>query len=102
MSSKQKTIKLQSADKEEFVVNEAVAAMSTTIKHLMEDVSGESIPLQNVDGKTLAKVVEYCNKHVDAGDADLKDWDSEFIDVDQTTLIHLIMVYISLSFVIFL
>ena len=62
------------------------------------------IPLPNVSGKILAKVIEYCKKHVDAkgkeGDAksstnedELKNWDTEFVKVlDQSTLFELILV----------
>ena len=62
------------------------------------------IPLPNVTGKILAKVIEYCKKHVDAkakdGDAksstsdeELKTWDTEFVKVlDQSTLFELILV----------
>ena len=59
------------------------------------------VPLPNVSGKILAKVIEYCKKHVDAKgkDADkanedeLKSWDLEFVKVlDQSTLFELILV----------
>ena len=61
------------------------------------------MPLPNVSGKILAKVIEYCKKHIDAkernGDAkagneeELKTWDTEYVKVlDQSTLFELILV----------
>ncbi|URE41471.1 SKP1-like protein [Musa troglodytarum] len=70
---------------------------SQTIRHMIEDGCAESgIPLPNVTSRILAKVIEYCNKHVDASskssdDEDLKAWDAEFVKVDQTTLFDLIL-----------
>jgi len=62
------------------------------------------IPLPNVTGKILQKVVEYCkyhNEHPDTpSDSEKKDekrtddiipWDKEFCDVDQATLFELIL-----------
>lgn len=95
-----KKITLKSSDGESFEVDEAVALESQTIKHMIEDDCADSgIPLPNVTSKILAKVIEYCKKHVDAvsGDEkptedDLKAWDTEFVKVDQATLFDLILV----------
>ncbi|KAJ4826758.1 SKP1-like protein 4 [Turnera subulata] len=63
-------ITLLSSDGEEFVVEEAVALQSQTIKHMIEDgCANQSIPLPNVTGHTLSKVVEYCKKHTSCGQA---------------------------------
>lgn len=86
----------------------AVALQSRTIRHMVEDdCADDGIPLPNVNGKILAKVVEYCMKHVEAAsgsksedrpspatasDDDLKAWDAEFVKVDQATLFDLILV----------
>ncbi|RYR60664.1 hypothetical protein Ahy_A04g017722 isoform A [Arachis hypogaea] len=84
-----KKITLKSSDGEAFEVDEAVALESQTIKHMIEDDCADSI---------LAKVIEYCKKHVDAAaseekpsDEDLKMWDAEFVKVDQATLFDLIL-----------
>jgi S-phase kinase-associated protein 1 len=102
-----KMITLRSSDNEEFEVEEAVAMESQTIRHMIEDDCADNgIPLPNVNSKILSKVIEYCNKHVhaaakpaDAADAaaagggeDLKNWDAEFVKVDQATLFDLILV----------
>jgi S-phase kinase-associated protein 1 len=60
------------------------------------------IPLPNVNGKILAKVIEYCRYHVEAArkgaddkplksEDDVKAWDAEFVKVDQATLFDLIL-----------
>ncbi|MED6121326.1 SCF ubiquitin ligase complex protein SKP1b [Stylosanthes scabra] len=94
-----KKITLKSSDGEAFEVDEAVALESQTIKHMIEDDCADSgIPLPNVTSKILAKVIEYCKKHVDAAaseekptEEDLKMWDAEFVKVDQATLFDLIL-----------
>ena len=53
-------------------------------------------------GKILAKVIEYCKYHVEANkkvddkpaksEDDVKQWDNEFVKVDQATLFDLILV----------
>ncbi|XP_062224403.1 SKP1-like protein 1 [Phragmites australis] len=102
-----KMIMLKSSDGEEFEVEEAVAMESQTIRHMIEDDCADNgIPLPNVNSKILSKVIEYCNKHVHAsasskpqdnndtanasGD-DLKNWDADFVKVDQATLFDLIL-----------
>ncbi|XP_062217885.1 SKP1-like protein 1 [Phragmites australis] len=107
-----KMITLRSSDGEEFEVEEAVAMESQTIRHMIEDDCADSgIPLPNVKSKILSKVIEYCNKHVHAaakrsddnngnaattnasasGGEDLKNWDADFVKVDQATLFDLIL-----------
>ncbi|KAH0456729.1 SKP1-like protein 1 [Dendrobium catenatum] len=99
-------VTLKSSDGEEFVVEEAVARESQTILHMIEDGCADSgIPLPNVNSKILAKVIEYCKKHVESvskpsgtGSVDdkpieeeLKNWDADFVKVDQATLFDLIL-----------
>ncbi|KAI3836251.1 hypothetical protein MKX03_018030 [Papaver bracteatum] len=96
--STSKMVTLKSCDGETFDVKESVALQSQTIKHMIEDDCADNgIPLPNVTSKILAKVIEYCRKH-DGGDADekkkddeLKNWDAEFVNVDQATLFDLIL-----------
>ena len=64
------------------------------------------IPLPNVTGKILGKVIEYCKFHVEAEkktgtgsdekpsktEEEVKTFDGEFVKVDQGTLFELILV----------
>ncbi|KIZ07701.1 SKP1-like protein 1A [Monoraphidium neglectum] len=88
-----------------FEVDEEVANESVTIKNMIEgEYTGtdEVIPLPNVNGKILAKVIEYSRYHVEAAkkgaddkpaksEDDVKQWDTEFVKVDQATLFDLIL-----------
>ena len=61
-------VKLQSSDEIEFEVGLNVAEMSVTIKHMLDDIdadSDKSIPLPNVDGEVLKKVLDYCRYHLE-------------------------------------
>ncbi len=61
-----------------------------------------TIPLPNVNGFILGKVIEYCKYHVDAvkktddkpakAEDDIATWDKEFVAVDQPVLFDLILV----------
>jgi S-phase kinase-associated protein 1 len=65
-----------------------------------DGVAVKEIPIPHVKGKTLAKIIEYCKKHVETATAnsneelaekDLTIWDDEFIKkVDFVTLFDLI------------
>jgi S-phase kinase-associated protein 1 len=100
--SDQDQVTLQSQDGQEFKVEVNVAEMSETIKNLIEDAGvDQAVPLPNVTGKILSKVVEYCKYHVDNPIEDKKDgekrtddiigWDLDFCKVDQPTLFELIL-----------
>ncbi|KAF6144598.1 hypothetical protein GIB67_006090 [Kingdonia uniflora] len=88
---------LKSSDGEAFEVEEAVAVQLKTIERLIEDdCANNAIPLPNVASNILAKVIEYCKKHVGSSeenktvvDENLKTWDTEFMKTDQATLFDL-------------
>ncbi|RWR80058.1 SKP1 component [Cinnamomum micranthum f. kanehirae] len=83
-----KKITLKSSDGETFDVDEAVALQSQTIKRMIEDDRIDNvIPLSNVTGKILAKVIEDCKKMIGPRRA----WDAEFVKVDQAVLPILVM-----------
>ncbi|XP_058216321.1 uncharacterized protein LOC131327269 [Rhododendron vialii] len=101
-----KKIVLKSSDGETFEVEETMGLKSQTIKHMIKDnCADNTIPLPNVNSKILAKVIEYCRKHVEASgssnandlgkdaadDEALKKWDKEFVNVDQGVLFDLIL-----------
>ncbi|XP_062024705.1 SKP1-like protein 1 [Rosa rugosa] len=93
MSTEKKMIVLQSSDNETFHIEEAVALQSQMIKHMVEDdCANNTIPLPNVTGVILAKVLEYCQKHVEEGGEEaLRAWDADFVDFDTNTLFDVIM-----------
>ncbi|KAK1362952.1 hypothetical protein POM88_038513 [Heracleum sosnowskyi] len=104
MSSETKMITLKSSDNETFEVEEKVAMEALTIKHMIEDDSAcTTIPLPDVTGTILAKVIEYCKKHVESTKAadndeenkdakdDLKKYDEDFVNADLQTLFDLIL-----------
>ena len=72
------SIQLQSSDAENFKVDVKVASKSITIKTMLEDLGLEEdnakipVPLPNVDGKTLKKVIEWCTKHQDDDDQKIR------------------------------
>jgi S-phase kinase-associated protein 1 len=108
----QQQITLHSNDEREFKVSKKVAVMSVTIKNMLEDLEGTTgenpIPLPNVTGKTLEKVLAYCQHKIDhpsvvADTATSKDekesrkveemteWDKQYLQVDQASLFELIL-----------
>merc|ERR1711887_74911 len=79
-------ITLKSSDEETFEVDQDVANMSETIKNMIEDTGADvAIPLPNVSGKDLSKVIEYCTYKVNAAKK------NEDVKVDQGTLFQLIL-----------
>ncbi|KXZ48119.1 hypothetical protein GPECTOR_30g215 [Gonium pectorale] len=96
-------VKLLSSDAQMFEVEEEVAYQSQTVKNLVEDAGKDDpVPLPNVSGRILAKVIEYSKYHVEAekkgaddkpakSEDDVKRWDEEFVKVDQATLFDLIL-----------
>jgi S-phase kinase-associated protein 1 len=100
--SRDNKVKLKSSDDEMFEVDESVAYESQTVKNMIEDTGTDSaIPLPNVSSKILAKVIEYCRYHVESQKSsddkpaipedEIKQWDAEFVKVDQATLFDLIL-----------
>ena len=97
------TITLISSDGVQFAVPESAANLSETIQHMIEDgCTDGGIPLPNVTGSILAKVLEYCNKHAAASAGgegsssssdkeELDKFDKAFVEVDQATLFDLIL-----------
>merc|ERR1711879_275066 len=60
------SVKLESSDEQVFEVPREIAEMSVTVKHMLDDVDADSdapIPLPNVTGKILAKVIEWAKYH---------------------------------------
>lgn len=99
------TLKLMSQEQESFVVEKKIALMSELVKTMVEgDKEENEIPLPNVKGEVLKKVIEYMKYHVDnpADEIDkplksanmaevVSQWDADFVDVDQELLFELIL-----------
>ncbi|AES77251.1 putative S-phase kinase-associated protein [Medicago truncatula] len=94
-SSSTKKITLKSSDSVTFEIEEVVFQ---SIKNLTDDVADDiEILVPRITGKILAKVIEYCKKHVEAAssyeklfDDKLNKWYTEFVEVDNVTLFNLI------------
>ncbi|XP_062024207.1 SKP1-like protein 1A [Rosa rugosa] len=103
MSTENKKLILKSSDGEQFEIDEAVGLESQTIKHMVEDgCADNAIPLPNVTGAILAKVIEYCKRHVEDKESknednkngkeeSLEKFDAEFVKVDQNVRFDLIL-----------
>ncbi|KAJ8513356.1 hypothetical protein OPV22_003790 [Ensete ventricosum] len=111
-----KMVTLKSKDGQEFQVEKEACMISEMIKFVSDDCdTSDVIPVTNVSGKILAKVVEYMKKHLefasrkrssDAGkeiaegdgelvndEEELKAWNIAFLkDVDVETLFFLLRV----------
>ena len=91
-SPSSRIIVLRSTNGQDFVIKEPVVQLSSTIKQIIEhDRSKSVIPIPKVNGRTLSKIIGYCNKHVT--DKDNKDaleaFDYDFVeDFDDLTLVH--------------
>uniref|UniRef100_A0A0N5AU78 Skp1-related protein n=1 Tax=Syphacia muris TaxID=451379 RepID=A0A0N5AU78_9BILA len=106
-------ITLTSSDGESFEVERDVIRLSTTIDTMLQDLGmngelgagelQEPVPLQNVNGNILKKVIQWCTYHKDdplppedseqkeKRTDDIPSWDVEFLKVDQGTLFELIL-----------
>ncbi len=99
-------IKIQSSDGQVFDIKKDIISQSVTIKNMFEDMeqvgsdaSIHIIPIPNVTGSILNKVIEYCTYHQDHPNPvsddkrtdDITPWDSNFCNIDQTTLFELIL-----------
>ncbi|KAG5562569.1 hypothetical protein RHGRI_005334 [Rhododendron griersonianum] len=101
-SSPKEKIILRSSDGETFEVDEAVAIQSGVIRQRIENDCADGVfPLANVTSGVLSKVIEYCEEHAKsaAPDSDdraavdqLKNFDAQFVKVDQSILFDLILV----------
>ncbi|KAK8693314.1 hypothetical protein V6N13_070903 [Hibiscus sabdariffa] len=96
MASTLKKIILKSCDGKIFEVEEAVAIQSKMIENMIEDdCANEEIPLPDITGEILSKLIEYCKMHVDGNNNsndELKARDADFITrVDLNTLYYLIV-----------
>jgi len=82
----------------------AYARMSGTIANMLDDIDDDSnIPIPNIKGEIMKKVVDFCKQHPDAPlnptDAQqlelrtkpLEGWDQDFVRVPLSTLFEMIL-----------
>jgi len=98
-------LRLVSQEQEKFPVPKKVALQSELIKTMSEgDKEEKEIPLPNVKGPVLNKVVSYMKYHAENPAKEIEkplksanmaevvsQWDAEFVDVDQELLFELIL-----------
>lgn len=97
-------VTLISSDNQVFKVAPDVAFLCAVIKASVEDAGNadDPVPLPNVSGQTLDKVIEYCRYHVEANkqdssgrpakdQAEVDEWDAMFIDRDDQAMMFDIM-----------
>ena len=101
-------IKLQSSDGEIFAVDVDVAKKSCTIRTMLVDLNldepseDDVVPLPNVTSKILRKVIDWSTYHKDDPEVDeesdeyqrtneIKGWDVDFFNMEQATLLELVM-----------
>jgi len=96
---------LSSSEPQKFEVSEKIAKMSELVKTMAEGDSTETnIPLPNVKGSVLGKVVQYMKYHADNPGKEIEkplksqnmnevvmQWDADFVEVDQELLFELIL-----------
>ena len=90
----ERAIRLRSAEGTVFTVEDSTARMSAFIRNMLEFVGDEddsAVPLEDIDAKTLAKVIEYCRYHAQADrpKEEKVQWDRDFLRVDQSLLFSL-------------
>lgn len=86
-------ITVTSNDGQTFQIQEQEAFQCETIKNLVEDglaSSGGEIPLPEVDGKTFAKVIEYCQYYTGKQEVD-QEWDNGFCKMENSELFTVIL-----------
>ena len=96
---------LISQDNRSFTVSRSVAFSSEVVKTMIENDKEETkIPLPNVKGAVLEKVIEYMKYHDGNPAREIErplrsfnmrnvvcDWDADFVEVDQEILFELIL-----------
>lgn len=93
------TLKLTSKDGMTFDVPKDIAKQIKFVNDMLEDVDevdGMEIPMGEVRGNILEKVIAFCTFHhnheLTPSTADeIDNWEKQFVKVDKCTLFHLIL-----------
>ncbi|KAJ3061522.1 hypothetical protein HDU98_002573 [Podochytrium sp. JEL0797] len=99
-------VRLTSSDNQEFSIAKEIADQSVLIKNMLEDIGDaddQPIPLPNVSGAILQKVIEYATMHKDDApptpedeaklktSEDIEERDKEYMNVEQGTMFEIIL-----------
>lgn len=89
-------VTLVSSDEQKFEVDMALANQSEMIKNLIldmeDDVDEFVVPVLNVTGLVLAKVIQYWKQHAEANDRDRLDaLDKAFVDMHKELLFQVLI-----------
>eukprot|EP00695_Tsukubamonas_globosa_P001321 TRINITY_DN231_c0_g2_i1.p1 TRINITY_DN231_c0_g2~~TRINITY_DN231_c0_g2_i1.p1 ORF type:complete len:162 (+),score=88.58 TRINITY_DN231_c0_g2_i1:67-552(+) len=99
-------VDLKSSDEQVFTVKKEVAKMSEVFADLIADAPSDEkpqIPVPNVSGPVLKKVLEYCEHHWNNRAEEIEkplkgkiedvisDFDKKYLEIDQSLLIELIL-----------
>jgi len=102
------TVSLVSQEGDSFDVPVQVAKMSELVKTMIDDEQddddAQEIPLPNVKSSVLAKVIAFCQHHVNNPMAEIEkplksatmhevvgEWDANYVDIEQELLFELIL-----------
>ncbi|KAK6797577.1 hypothetical protein RDI58_005279 [Solanum bulbocastanum] len=93
--SSEKLITFKTSAVEEFKLTKVVAMRSEVIKNMVQNVDCTSnvLPLSNVDGKTMTKMVQYWKKYSEEGVTKdrLKSFDHNFLKMSQSELVGVLL-----------
>lgn len=91
------TVTLRSSDGQDFKVQRRYATESATIRHFIEDdASADFVPLPNVKGATLARVIKFLAHDVDEAkgesEAVARAWNARYCsEMDHVTLFEVVL-----------
>ncbi|KAI9226738.1 MAG: E3 ubiquitin ligase SCF complex, Skp subunit [Piptocephalis tieghemiana] len=73
-------VKLITSDNQTFEVEKKVAERSILIKNILEDIgeSDQAIPLPNVSGPVMKRILEYCEHHKDDAPVDAEETEDDY------------------------
>lgn len=97
MENREKVTSLKSSDGHIFPVEDTVIAEFRAIHSFLPAAGDAAIPISQITGDVLAKIIDYCRKHTDhklnrLRDEEISAWDRQFVNVDEKTLLDLLVV----------
>ena len=90
-------ITLLTGDNETFNISrEVIVQLSQTIKEILLDTDDLLIPVPNITGAIMPKIIQWCEYQYDAAEQhvskeDIEEWTKEYVSVDKEELYRLII-----------